>query len=89
MKYYLAFSVHGTNKFFVLTREAERVEDLGPGFRVVSSRRPLYNPQTDGFKVHWTGLTRKKDGQPYTNPVWIRRRLRELQNAGWTRVQPY
>lgn len=87
MNFYLAFSIHGTNKFRVFTKSASSCEELGKGFSVDASRRPGYNINKDGLKVHWTGLL-TKDGKPMVSPSWVHRRLRALVAEGWTEVTP-
>jgi hypothetical protein len=54
---------------------------------VVPSRRPGYNAQTDGIKVHWHKLCRA-DGKPLQDKGWMTRRFKELQAQGWIEVQP-
>ncbi len=84
-KFYVAFSIHGTNGFTVVTREAESVEALGADFKVVQSRRGTYSP-ADGTKVVWDKLN-KSDGRPHVNKAWVARRMNELVKAGWTKTQ--
>lgn len=86
--YYIAFSIHGTNKFIVATkRMTESVYDLHKqGFVRQPSRRNSYKP-SDGIKLHWDKLTRMVDGKPYTNRAWVSRRFKELVAAGWTVVE--
>lgn len=86
MIYYCAFSVHGTNKFFVATKEARSLADLGPGFTEVASRRPKFYPFDMGHKVHWTKLVRE-DGQPFKNTLWVHRRFNTLRDQGWKIVK--
>lgn len=85
MKFYLAFSIHGTKKFFVFTRNAADLQALGKEFSQMGSRRPDYNANADGYKVHWTGLN-TKDGQPLRSASWAHRRMRKLLTLGWTQV---
>lgn len=87
-KYYIAFSIAGTNTFIIAKKEIPGLprtkEDLAVyGFSVAQSRRPNYNPQRDGIKLHWDKLVSTKTKKPYTNPSWIIRRFAELQNLGW------
>lgn len=84
-KYYLAFSIPGPNSFRVVTKEASSLLDLGDGFKMVPSRRPSYNAQKDGIKVHWDKLCRA-DGKPLQDKGWVTRRFKELQAQGWTLV---
>lgn len=87
MKFYLAFSIHGTAKFKVVTKEASNLEALGPGFTIVESRRPNYNPATDGVKVHWDKMKRR-DGQPIGSVSQMNLRFKQLREAGWTQQKP-
>lgn len=86
--YYVAFSIHGTNKFLVATKRMDATSDelYAQGFVRQASRRNNYMP-SDGIKLHWDKLTRKVDGKPYTNPAWVSRRFKELVAAGWTMVE--
>lgn len=87
MKYYIAFSVHGTNRFYVATKESSGpISALGEGFTPVPSRRADYDHSKDGVKLHWAKLCRK-DGHPYTNRAWVVRRFKELEQQGWVRVR--
>lgn len=86
MKFYIAFSVRGTNKFKVATKNAELLQDLGSGFTAAASRRRTYDAANDGTKVHWNGLVRK-DGTPIQDKGWVTKRFNQLQKAGWTLVQ--
>lgn len=87
-KYYIAFSIAGTNTFIIAKKEVPGLP-LTPkaleaqGFTIAQSRRPNYNAQRDGIKLHWDKLVSTKTKKPYTNPSWIIRRFAELQNLGW------
>ncbi|BCG50185.1 hypothetical protein [Ralstonia phage RP13] len=83
---YIAFSIHGTNKFIVATRTVNDVEYqalITLGFSVTTSRRPRYNQEKDGIKMHWNKLTTLK-GDPYRSAPMILSRFKDLENAGWT-----
>lgn len=86
MKFYLAFSIHGTNKFRVFIKEAVSLKDLGPEFTHTLSRRANANPP-DQQKVLWSRLN-TKEGKPFENPSWVSRRLKELVAKGWKEVTP-
>lgn len=93
IKCYIAFSIHGTNKFTVATKEFKDYEAVGdfclcggPGsFMIGESRRPGYNKDKDGVKLLWSKLNRK-DGKPLTDKGWVTRRFKELAKGGWTIV---
>jgi len=97
-KLYIAFSIHGTNKFHVaqyntrLRRKNAESQDafvqrvLGKDFRYVTSRRPNYNEQQDGIKVQWVKLLTKA-GTEMRSPAWVARRFKELEAMGWKIVQ--
>ena len=89
MKYYIAFSIHGTNTF--ITASCETPEDVkamtGPMFEglkmvIAQSRRPSYEPLKNGFKLHAEDLKRK-DGKPLASPPMILRFFNELEKRGW------
>ena len=82
-KAYIAFSIHGTNKFIVAVKNKINIEKLPAGFNVAKSRRPDYNVTRDGIKLHWDGLLRKSDNTPYVSPSMILRRFKELETQGW------
>jgi hypothetical protein len=82
--FYLAFSIHGTNKFRVFTFDKKTLPE---GFTKTISRRPGQDPAKDGTKVHWNGLVNKRTKQPYTNRAWVSRRLNELTAMGWKEVE--
>lgn len=101
MKFYIAFSIHGTNKFTVATKDVAVIKDKAPpsmnqmsqvvesifgkDFRMATSRRPNYNANADGIKLHWSRLCRK-DGKPIQNKGWVTKRFNELKKMGWTIV---
>ncbi len=97
MKFYIAFSIHGTNKFTVATYSIPNkqrspglphqiVKDLfGPAFTIAPSRRPNYDASKDGIKLHWNRLVRK-DGTPIQNKGWVTKRFNQLNALGWTIV---
>lgn len=82
-KFYIAFSIHGTNSFIIATRESGDdffYPDLPDGFKIVASRR-MGTPPT-GLKIHWDKLLRE-DGVPLASPSLIIRRFSELEKMGW------
>ena len=99
MKFYIAFSIHGTNNFKVAVIEKKVVlketnseqiaktvsRHFGPDFSVVTSRRPNYNESRDGIKLHWRGL-QTKEGKPLKSASWVTRRFKELTKRGWKLV---
>lgn len=99
MKFYIAFSIHGTNKFTVATCDKpakspilempdSTIKDLfGPEFSIARSRRPDYNIKTDGVKLHWSKLLRK-DGTPIQDKGWVTKRFNQLVKRGWIVVSP-
>lgn len=91
MNFYIAFSIHGTNKFKVATLKIVGTADaalarLGPGFKVAQSRRPVYDVRKDGIKLHWDKLVRQ-DGTPIQDPGWVTKRFNQLKAQGWTLVK--
>ena len=86
MKVYIAFSIHGTNAFIVATKTLKTVgsiEELGPEFTAVNSRRPDYKPE-DGIKLNWSRLNTVKSGKPLSHPAFVASRFKELEKDGWT-----
>lgn len=84
-KVYIAFSIHGTNNFTVVTNTLD-VAKLPAGFTIARSRRPNYDAKKDGVKLNWSELN-KADGTPHTNPSWVARRMNQLARMGWTVVR--
>lgn len=82
MKFYIAFSIHGTNSFQVFTKTAASLESLGKDFKEQPSRRPGYQESTDGIKLHWKGFNSSK-GKPLRSPFWVAKRKEALLNLGW------
>ncbi len=89
-KYYIAFSIHGTNKFTVATKDIDL--SISPlsllaqhGFTVAQSRRFKTDP-ADGIKMHWSKLNRK-DGTPLQDKGWVTRRFKQLVAQGWVLVK--
>lgn len=82
MIYYIAFSIHHTRAF--VTANISSFADLTkvPGFTKAESRRPDYNEETDGIKLHWDRLLSKK-GEPLRSPQVILARFKELEDQGW------
>jgi len=98
LKFYIAYSVAGTNRFTVATfhtRKSQKAGEtwdafterlFGKGFKVARSRRPSYDHQKDGTKLHWEGFI-TLEGQPMKSRSWITRRFNELKERGWTIVR--
>lgn len=90
MKFYIAFSIAGTNKFTVATftvigTPEAALARLGPDFTTAQSRRPAYDVKTDGIKLHWNKLMRQ-DGTPIQDRGWVTKRFNQLKVKGWTIV---
>lgn len=85
IKAYIAFSVTGTARYVVATKEVV-IAKLSKDFSVVTSRNPKHNVEKDGYKLHWNKLN-KTDGLPHTNNGWVTRRFNELNKAGWNIVK--
>ena len=81
-KVYVAFSIHGTNNFMVVTNVID-IAKLPTGFTIARSRRPNYDAKKDGVKLNWASLN-KADGKPHTNRGWMTRRFNQLVRMGWT-----
>lgn len=82
MKFYIAFSIHGTNAFITATTEINDLKNLGSDFTEVKSRRPSYKSE-DGVKLHWEQLLNQK-GKPLRGPATVLQRFKELSKYGWT-----
>lgn len=80
-KVYIAFSIHGTKNFKVVTNTLDLTK-LPKGFTLARSRRPNYDITKDGAKLHWSELN-KADGTPHTDPGWVSRRINQLIRMGW------
>lgn len=88
-KVYIAYSIAGSNQFIVATKSLtnKAFKDIGSDektsdFSIAKSRRPEYNADTDGIKLHWTALT-KKDGSPIMSAPIILRHFKKLEEDGW------
>lgn len=90
-KFYVAFSIHGTQAFavatietkdFVTTREGDTITINGRDFTPVKSRRPDYNPEVDGQKLHHQDLL-TKEGKPLRSTPMIARFFNLLEAEGW------
>lgn len=88
MKYYIAFSIHGTNCFITATltptkyTHEQHMEMLGEDFKVAQSRRPDYNLEKDGYKLEWNKLLNKQ-GEPLRSPPAILNRFKILERMGF------
>lgn len=90
MKFYLAFSIHGTNKFvtasietdeYKINQDGKVVEIGGLSFKKALSRRENYK-ETDGMKLHSDRLL-GKTGEPLRSPPMVIRFFNELEKKGW------
>jgi len=82
MKFYIAFSIHGTNTFLVATKEAKDIKALGNEFRAAASRRPNLTIEKDGQKITWNGLM-TKSGEPHKSHIYVLGKFYELGRMGW------
>lgn len=80
-KVYIAFSVHGTEKFLVATKDLSQEEYKAllknSDFAVVQSRGGTPQKQEPRVKLHWKGLV-TKDGKPLRSPPVIMARFKQL-----------
>ena len=85
IKFYIAFSIHGTNQFKVAEKQVLSEDSAhNPlwdfAFAAATPRR---TPRPDdGIKLHWSKLN-KKDGTPHTDKGWVTKRFNELVKMGW------
>lgn len=87
--FYVAYSIHGTNTFYVATRtilgdKKYGLALLGPNFTEVPSRRPDYDVNKDGIKLHWARLRTIRSNKPLISPYVVEKRFRILEKMGWT-----
>lgn len=99
VKFYIAYSIPGTNAFITATKEDQTVTVMPPDevlhkddalysvgnlhhFKVVKSRRPDYNREKDGYKLHWMHLT-KPTGEAITDPQHVLEVFSILSDDGW------
>ena len=87
MKFYIAFSIHGTNTFIrasKVTTDYESTEDglllEGVVYKKVMSRRQ--NVPDDRTKLHHP-LLNNKDGSPTRSKTKILQVFNQLQKQGW------
>lgn len=81
-KYYIAFSIHGTNTFIVATnvmtdRRFATLEKAG--YRITASRRK----DAEGIKLTWRELSTKQ-GEPLRSAPHVLFKFKQLEKAGWT-----
>lgn len=90
MKYYIAFSIHGTNTFVTASININSNSDSSKSdliqigkftFSKVHSRRSTYKP-TDGIKLHSDRLL-TKTGKPMKSHQLILKFFNELRDDGW------
>lgn len=93
MKFYLAYSIHGTNCFITAKKEVNHIKLDVPGkesveikigkfsFTTIKSRRPGYKLE-DGIKLHSSRLL-TKNGQPLKSPAMVVKFFNELAADGW------
>lgn len=88
-RFYVAYSIHGTNSYYVAQRDIKGDEEyglavLGSTFTKVLSRRPNHNPAVDGVKLHWSRMRTVRDNQLLVDPHVVEKRFLELERLGWT-----
>lgn len=86
-KYYIAFSINGTDCFITATYESNAPEaaqmvSFGSRFKEAQSRRPGFD-RSKGIKLHWDGLL-TKEGKPLRSPQLVISRMKSLEKLGWT-----
>lgn len=93
MKFYLAYSIHGTNCFVTAKKEMNHIKiNVGSKapvevkigafyFTTAKSRRSDYKLE-DGIKLHSSRLL-TKNGQPLKSPAMIVKFFNELAADGW------
>lgn len=91
-KFYIAFSVHSTNAFavatietkdFVVSRDGQTFTINGREYTATKSRRPDYNAETDGQKLHAKELM-TREGKPLRSTPMIAQFFNRLEKEGWT-----
>lgn len=91
-KFYVAFSIHTSKTFvtatietseFVLSRDGQTITIAGRDFTPAKSRRPGYNEETDGQKLHSKDLL-TKEGKPLRSAPMIAQFFNQLEREGWT-----
>lgn len=87
MKFYIAFSVHGTNTFIRASKDTTDYESTEDGlllegvvYKKVRSRLP--NAPKDRTKLHHP-LLNNKDGSPTRSKTKILQVFNQLQKQGW------
>lgn len=87
-RHYVAFSIHGTNKFIMAYRETK---PLSKAFTPVPSRFHTGTVAAATTKYHWSGLAgdfRNNDNAweapKLTDPKEVLRAFRRLAKCGWT-----
>ena len=92
-KFYIAFSIHGTNVFitavvetddYFYNEEKNTYQVLGDKYAILESRRPDYNVKTDGIKLGARGLNSVYKNIPLRCPRRIMKFFNHLEKAGWT-----
>lgn len=88
-KYYIAFSINGTNCFITAERIIKSNIPLGNDVHIdgiryigVPSRRPKWTPN-DGIKLFCEELC-SKSGNPLRSPPAILKVFNKLEKNGWT-----
>ena len=94
-KFYIAFSITGSNRFITATKETndfkEEKDKLGQTwftidgikFAEAQSRRWNYVPEKTGYKLQYRRLM-NRNGLPLRHPGLIIARFKELERLGWT-----
>ena len=66
-----------------MVRDSDAIMINGREFQAVKSRRPTYNEDTDGQKLHSKELM-TKDNKPLRSAPMIMRFFNQLEQEGWT-----
>lgn len=90
-KFYIAFSIHGSNAFitatketdkFILSEDGKKFSIDGLEFNLGYSRDPNYNFQKQGYKLLSDRLL-TKDRKPLRSHPMILKFFNELEDLGW------
>ena len=81
-KYYIAFSIHGTNCFIVATKLQHEIKDIKAlNMSEVKSRRSFAKINTD-VKLNYEKLN-NVNGKPTASKTKVLKIFKELENDGW------
>lgn len=90
MKFYIAFSIAGSNTFITATKETDDYVYVDNGkyvkidnilFETVKSRRPSYNSE-DGVKLHYFELN-TLSARPTRSAPMVMKHFNTLAKLGW------